>query len=389
MARGKDVQLLAAAALLACGSVCAAPAAVPLVKPERPGFGPGAAFGFKKEKTRRSVSGIACLPVGAQRRCLVVFDEGVKAQFATLGAASLEPTDEPFELIASGKELDAEGAATDGNYFYAIGSHAVKRKDCESNPASRHLVRFKARWTASAGAPRLTIETMQDSQQLWDLMLKDPVLSRHADGCLGDGDGGRAEQRGRRPGLNIEGIAAQGGRLYVGLRAPVLGNEALVYSVDADALFAGGDPTPRLVQLPVGGPWGVRDLSAGRQAILMLLGPDDRQRSGPPQWRVAEWSPSAGGPGRSRPRVLAQLDLSRRNEAPMELRRAGGSSSGRRWPTAQGLRSGLSQVRFDTCAEDLKPEALTILAESVTAYRILVLSDGVCDGGPLVFDVPR
>ena len=50
---------------------------------------------------------------------------------------------EPVVLRASTGELDAEGAATDGRYFYVTGSHSAKRGDCASNPGSRHVIRFR------------------------------------------------------------------------------------------------------------------------------------------------------------------------------------------------------------------------------------------------------
>ena len=41
------------------------------------------------------------------------------------------------------------------------------------------------------------------------------------------------------------------------------------------------------------------------------------------------------------------------------------------------------------CDKELKPEALTLLEETADQYRLLILSDGMCDGGPLAFKIPR
>ena len=49
----------------------------------------------------------------------------------------------------------------------------------------------------------------------------------------------------------------------------------------------------------------------------------------------------------------------------------------------------LSGVTLRQCDKELKPEAITVLEETPTAYQLLVLSDGLCDGGPLAFTVPR
>ncbi|MDO9352810.1 MAG: DUF3616 domain-containing protein, partial [Solirubrobacteraceae bacterium] len=273
--------------------------------------------------------------------------EGVSAQFATLAGRGLVPTEAPFRLLSAGKELDAEGAASDGEFFYVVGSHSVKRKDCASNPFARQVLRFKV-----AGTP-----APEASRRLWESMQREPLLGRHADGCLGVGTGGNDEQMARRPGLNIEGMAASGGRLYFGFRAPSLDGVVPVYSVGAAALFGDGDLQPQLANLRVGAGSGIRDMVAAGPSILLLIGPDDRPTAGTPSWRIAAWTPDAAATAIQQPRMLAALDL--------------------------------STVKFDTCADAPKPEALAILEETESAYRVLVLSDGVCDGGPLVFNLAK
>lgn len=353
---GWRVALGALAAAASC-TLSAAPSLSPVVRPEGAPLKSSNPFALG-DKARRAVSGIACGSDGSIQNCLVVVDEGGKAQFATLGMDSLEPAGQPIALLASGRELDAEGAATDGQYFYVVGSHSVKRKGCTSNPASRHLVRFKATWTASQGdLPRLKVDGLQDSDKLWSLMQRDAYLGRHIDGCLGSGTGGRPEQMRRRPGLNIEGIAVQEGRLYVGFRGPSEAGMVPVYSVEASALFDGSDAKPRLERLQVGRRVGIRDMVAGANTILLLLGPDDHDVIGPARWWVAEWKPSEAARPPNRPRMLAELDL--------------------------------SNAQFETCVDAVKPEALSIIETTANAYRIVVLSDGVCDGGALLFNVPR
>lgn len=46
----------------------------------------------------------------------------------------------------------------------------------------------------------------------------------------------------------------------------------------------------------------------------------------------------------------------------------------------------LPDLHFPGGFKELKPEAIAILDESNTGYRVFMLSDGVCDGGALVFD---
>lgn len=337
--------------------------AVPVVQPEGAPLKSSKGFSFDEE-TRQSVSGIACAAEGTRRRCLVVFDEGREGQFANLQARSIEPEGNPFTLVASARELDAEGATMVGEHFYVIGSHSVKRKGCKSNVASRSLVRFKARWVAPAASsaaegkpPSLKVEGLEQTGRLWDLISRDPYLGRHADGCLGAGNGGRPEQMQRRPGLNIEGIAALGDRLYVGFRSPSEAGVVPVYSVAAPALFALNDAKPKLLKIQVGSHLGIRDMVAGKSAILLLLGPDDHDPVGDPKYLVAEWRVDDSVASSTQPKVLAVLDL--------------------------------TGLRFEACFKELKPEALSILEETAMGYRIVVLSDGVFDGGPLIFHLSK
>lgn len=354
---------LGALAIAASHALCAAPASVPIVRPDGTPLKSSRGFSFDKD-TRRASSGIACVADKTRQRCLVVFDEGRMAQFATLGADSLEPEGTPVALVTSQGELDAEGAATDGEYFYVVGSHSVKRKDCKSNAASRHLVRFKAAWTAPAASspqgsqPSLTADRLQQTGGLWELMKRDPYLGQHADGCLGAEAGGTREQQQRRPGLDIEGIATKSGRLYLGFRGPTRKGVVPVYSVDASALFDGTAARPQLSMLDVGSGLGIRDMVAGKSALLLLLGPDDHEPVGESKWRVAEWKDGNAQALHIRPRVLAELDL--------------------------------KDIDFGSrCFKELKPEAMAILEETADRYRIVVLSDGVCDGGAVIFNVPR
>ena len=303
------------------------------------------------------------MPEGTRQRCLVVFDEGVKAQFANLTAGGIEPEGDPFTLVASTGELDAEGATMDGEYFYVVGSHSVKRKNCDSNEASRSLVRFKATWAVPAASapqgvpPNLKVEGLKQTGGLWGLISRDPYLSRHADGCLGAGKGGQPKQMQNRPGINIEGIAAVGGRLYVGFRGPSKASVVPVFSFVASALFDGTDAKPKLSKLQVGSHRGIRDMVAGKSAVLLLLGPDDYDPVGDPKWLVAEWKVDDAATSPIVPKLLAVLEL--------------------------------PKLGPDPCFKELKTEALSILQETTMGYRIVVLSDGICDGGPLIFNVPK
>ena len=89
---------------------------------------------------------------------------------------------------------------------------------------------------------------------------------------------------------------------------------------------------------------------------MILAGPDDDPSSNDAGWLVGSWDGKKAGQQVVEPRWLARLDL--------------------------------SEVKQRECDKELKPEALTLLEETADQYRLLILSDGMCDGGPLAFKNP-
>ncbi|MCJ7799361.1 MAG: DUF3616 domain-containing protein [Polaromonas sp.] len=351
--------LLAASLVLSTGASAQQPP--PRLPPDSGPWASGAGFDFdlgrkKGKKTRQSVSGIACNLDARQRRiCLVAFDEG-----AQVGDKAWTLDAEPVLLRDTADELDAEGAATDGRYFYVTGSHAAQRGDCASNPGSRHVLRFRldpatGRALRSPAGARVDYA---DTGRLWAIMQAQPALAPHVGErkCLGADAPDKAPARAGQQGVNIEGLAVQGGRLYFGFRGPASQGVAQVLAVDADALFdaqAVRDPRATLTRLALGPNRGIRDMVAVRSGLLLLAGPDDSRASQGAGWVVAWWDGQPAAGRVVQPKFLAALDL-------------GG-------------------VKLRKCDQELKPEAMTVLEETPAAYRLLVLSDGMCDGGPLAF----
>ena len=347
-------------------------AAIPLVKPTSGPWEVGAGFAFdlgKKKilKTRQSVSGIACnLDARQQRVCLLAFDEGVQARYATAADQRLVPDSEAVVLRTASEdsELDAEAAATDGRYFYVTGSHSAKRSDCASNPGSRHVIRFRLdpstgrALRSPANNPAGALVDYADTDRLWDIMQTQPALAAHVGErkCLGSEPPSKAPLMAGQQGVNIEGMAVQGGRLYFGFRGPVVGGVAKVLAVNADALFAGGDPQAAVTRIALGAHRGIRDMVAVKNGLLLLAGPDDGPANKAVGWTLVLWDGKDSGQTVA-PKVLAALDL--------------------------------SGVKLRGCDEELKPEAITVLEETPQTYKLLVLSDGMCDGGPLAFTVAR
>ena len=324
----------------------------PKVAPEGPVWSAGAGFQFdtKADKKRESLSGIACPPISTfPRLCVAAFDEGVEARYVTIEDNRLVPHRDNIVLLPGGKELDAEGAARDGDTVYITGSHSPKRKDCAVNKDSRHVVRFKVDPSTgrTAGLPD------NDHGRLWELLHDDSGLGQFArDGkCLG------------KPGhaVNIEGLAAKSGVLYFGLREPAKDKHTYVASIRADQLFAGAGML-EVTRLKVDGGRGIRDLLSVPEGFLLLIGPDD-DNSEDAGWSVALWN---GVYSREpvTPKILADLKLN--DVAPRPCK-----------PPEPGEKA------------EVKPEAVTMIEDGSTYRRLLILSDGMCDGGAMSFRIPK
>lgn len=180
-----------AALLMAAASVQGGSAQeVPVVRPvSGPWDGGKFTFASHENKTRRSVSGIACIARnGTDSTCLVAFDEGAEARFVTVGSDGYRIDNDQVVLRKTNDELDAEAATTDGTYYYVAGSHSAKRSTCENNPGSRRLIRFLV--DPKSGKARREdglLAGHADIDELWRVMASVPELRAHVgDGmCLG------------------------------------------------------------------------------------------------------------------------------------------------------------------------------------------------------------
>lgn len=339
------------AVLYACLAVLLAQPAVakgPKVAPEGPIWDTSPGFDFpnadKPDKMRRSLSGIACAnEINGTRRCIAAFDEGGEARYAIIDGTRLVPQPEPIVLLPGKRELDAEAAAHDGRFVYITGSHSRHRDQCKANEDSRHVYRLEVQ---QDGRLEPSSQPVDDKGRLWRLMSTDKVLSPFVDKCLGE-DG---------HGINIEGLAARNGQLYFGFREPAKDRTAYILRVAARALFEGGDLEPKLFTVvEVGKASGIRDLLAIPEGLLVLVGPDDDSKEGVPWW-IGFWDASDAS-DKIELRPLAELKL----------------------PDVSG----------HDCQKEIKPEAMTLLSEGPDFRRMLILSDGLCDGGPLTFRIPK
>ncbi|MFT3800747.1 MAG: DUF3616 domain-containing protein [Burkholderiaceae bacterium] len=333
----------AAAASAAPTSAAAQPRAAVVLKPESGPLAAQGSFGFggKADKVRRSLSGIACpVRTGTTAHCLVAFDEGNEVRTVTLDGDDYRLSSTPIRLGEKGTEIDAEGVASDGRgYLYVTGSHARTRGDCKNNPASRQVWRIPYDGREGLSARALAGAPIESSRAAWRAMRR--VADLGAARCPGRG------------GLNVEGLAWFDGRLVLGLRQGTAQGRVRWLAFDAEALFTGEEVSMHVHTAPLGRGLGVRDLATVADGVLMLIGPDDDPGNADQPWRIVLWAL------RGEPLVTELATLA------------------------------LPAVPADGCSRRIKPEAMAVLDESPQHYRIAVLSDGLCDGGPMRFTVPR
>lgn len=299
----------------------------------------------------QDVSGIACnSETGFPRQCIVIDDELQRAQVVILHDGEIV-AGQAIQLIShsyNGKplELDGEGVAYDGGYFYVIGSHGSARDPAMAEEkrqaritASSQLLRFRIDGDNITKDGRLK-ETprIEATAKLRQALRNNSELQSEAEQKLGEN------------GLTIEGVAVRNGRLHAGLRAPSRDGKAAVASVDVTELFDGEVSVPRLTVdwLTVGKDNGIRDLVRYKDGFIILVGPSGDLKVGDPgKYFVVRWSGKGDVEG---PRTDVEVFPGKPKEDKEE-----------------GF---------------LKPEAILPLDEDKNGVRLLVMCDGAKEGRP-------
>lgn len=272
---------------------------------------------------RKEAENLSAAVCAADGTCLLVSDEisdqGRWVRFARIEGTRLLPG-RTLDLLPSGfDETDAEAADVAGGMFYVVGSHGVTKNDGGYQRSRFFLYRFPI----DARQP----SQVQRTNRLEALIAAVDKLEPHA--CTQAKAARRECPRLQQGGVNIEGMAVRDGRVFLGLRGPLLADAAVVLEVDADALFSDLPTTARRHTLRLGRGVGIRDLVRVSGGFLVLGGPsdpDDDSGAAP----VFLWAGDA-----TEPRPLGTL---------------------RALP-----------------GRDHKPEALLVLREDAAAWRVLVL----------------
>jgi hypothetical protein len=291
-----------------------------------------------QDKEATNVSGLACdMKDGSALSCLLVGDEVRYARFFSIASGKLRPGKPLYllpELDQEGRkfnETDAEGIAYAGGYYYVIGSHGLN-KSGKHQPSRYFLYRVKVDESSGVpddyGSSSKASTVVEKTTSISSLLSKDGTLSQHTAQKPGEG------------GVNIEGLAINRDRLFIGFRGPIVGNGAIVADVPVSGAFAGHDLAAKMYTVDLGAGQGVRDLVAIDRGVLILSGPQERV---PGEAGIFLWRPG------SKPDRVADLGT------------------------------------FDNDVG--QPEALLVLSQSGGNLKLLVMQDGPVNGAPKVYDV--
>jgi hypothetical protein len=252
----------------------------------------GTFVGEEAPDTAMDISGIACLaPAGGKRVCLVVNDENKNAQFVTLDGQNAVVGDS-VTLIGDApdkatlgkapeikcpkgegdfKEFDGEGVAFSAPYFYVVGSYGCSRKKGKFRLSSFILSRIHV---DAAGRPSAEANASAAAAALLNTYRVSDILQR-----LGKTSESIGKDLETDSGLNIEGLAVDGDRIWFGLRAPLdeQNSAVLVEASVADLFNKGNEPSAlqpkKVTALPLG-KLGIRDLALmpDKTSLLVLAG---------------------------------------------------------------------------------------------------------------------
>jgi uncharacterized protein DUF3616 len=193
------------------------------------------------------------------------------------------------------EEADIEGLARTGHFLWVVGSHSLRRRRIKSHHDGAKALKRLARVQGQHNRQILVRLPVTDVDGLPTPMPEIVVDGkRHRAAALGRRDDLRELLRdddhlapfvpipGKDNGLDVEGIAVSGERVYLGLRGPVLRGWAFVLELRPYVDHAEPDRL-RLPHFPDGVPYrkhvldldglGVRDLCPAGDDLLVLAGP--------------------------------------------------------------------------------------------------------------------
>lgn len=285
------------------------------------------------------ISGIAS---ATATQCLVGSDESFHIQPGIIDRGnrtirSLPSIPLPIEPGVRNPEIDIEGVAysvRERSYF-VVGSHGVGKKKGDLQPL-RHSV-YRIPVTADGAVDKTGIRRMS----LLPWLERTPELAGYV---------GRKLQHN---GLNIEGLASSGDRLFFGLRAPNKNGRALVIEASPEDLFGRHAAPLKVHALAIPDGRGIREIASVRDGFILLTGNASAEAS--------KKIPVTMAPGPDN-----RFELWHWN--------------------GLGNRPNRISVLPDNGG---KAEGLLVLADSAEHLDLLVVFDGLADGRPLAVRVSK
>jgi len=276
--------------------------------------------------------------------------DGVIGYSSAISLATVEPSKggkkkkKDGGKSSSSGEIDMEGIAyaPDEKAFYVTGSHGVGKKKGDFQ-ALRYGV-YRIPIDPETGVVR-SAEVTRSSLLPW--LETSPQFKEYV----------------RRPlqqnGFNIEGIACSGGQLYFGVRGPNVDGSACIIEVGAEELFRNGGAAvlPKVHSIPVGPDKGIRELVSVAGGFLMLTGNAGAESS-----------------------KLFPQSTARQPDTGFDLSFLPSSGLGN---------IGRPERIGDVSETDGKAEGLLVLRDADGVMDLLVLHDGLEQGGATAFTVRR
>jgi len=236
-----------------------------------------------------------------------------------------------------GNELDIEGITVEGRHIYVIGSHSAKRKKIkESRTYHKNRKKFQDRKIEEEKNRDWLYQVRIDADghalekrriTLRKIIQNDPVLKTFR------------RIPSKENGVDIEGLAAQDGWLYIGFRGPVFREN---YVPVMKLKFADPEDSYELLYVRLDGR-GIRDMAGVSDGFLILAGPVG---DGTDSYQLYHWDGKDVIAGKDRnPDEMGKLHLLGEINPPQEG----------------------------------KVEGLAVLQEQPTLYQLIIAYDGVND----------
>src|SRR4051794_28967540 len=286
---------------------------------------------------RMNISGAACAPTEPPfRSCLAVNDDKKYAQFFRIDGTTIVPG-QVIRLLGddADHDPDTEAAAYHDGFFYVLGSHGRSRPGTMYESA-QFVFRFPVDPQFSSPRFALTDDSVdpaiERSPKLREMIRAAPYVGPFFQKPLADG------------GVNIEGVAVKDGRMFLGFRAPSIDGNGFIMDVAVDSVFGDAAADAKVHTLPLGTDTGIRDLARVSGGLLGLVGST-----------------------RDEP-IPASLFF---------------------WDETTDTAKKLSGLDLSDVPPSVKAETLLVLDEQPDHYRILIMFDGIANGGPREFRIPR